>query len=72
MWPTARAPALGDDGVDDLVSLGDGVEGVEGRAIADEVLVAEIHFDSEHFDEVVVDLYARIRATTPFLGALRV
>jgi hypothetical protein len=52
-----RAAALGDDGIDDLVGLGDrvgAVVGVERGEVADEVLVAEAHLHGDGLDEVVV------------------
>src|ERR1700690_2089771 len=49
--------ALGDDGVDDSVSVSDGlrrVVGVEIGEIADEILVGDTELSGERFDEVIV------------------
>ena len=49
--------ALGDDGVDDSVSVSDGlrrVVGVEIGEIADEILVGDAELSGERFDEVIV------------------
>ena len=53
--------ALGDDLVDDLAGLGDGVSvvvGVQGREIADEVLVGHAELHGEGLDQVIVEVDA--------------
>ncbi|HVV52347.1 MAG TPA: hypothetical protein VHO06_21950 [Polyangia bacterium] len=56
-----RASSLSEDGVDDLLGVGDGVGvvvGVQVGEIADEVLVVETELGRERLDQVVVGMDA--------------